>query len=581
MKTIDTAAFNNIWASLILDELVRLGVSQVCLAPGSRSTPLTLAAAQHQGLTCHSHFDERGLGFLALGLAKGSKAPVAIITTSGTAVANLYPAIVEAFQSGHCLVVLSGDRPPELIDCGANQAIDQQGIFADYAHKLELPPANSEQPAASLLTQIDRKLASAMSHPIKPLHINCQFREPFYPNVEQLAQRLSPELHPWLAPLEDHLSGVAPYSQYPSAQHTRPPSKAQLSEFGAGKGVIVVGELDASEKPESLVALAKRLGWPLLADAQSQLRQHPVAIANADMLLHSQPAQDLLGEAEHLLLVGGRLVSKRIQSLIGSHQWRSVWQTLPGPARLEPSHIAKHIWYLTPSQLAALPWSAASAHSGWADSLNDWSEQLEQHWQRQIDQGEFGEAQVVRSIAAQQWDHQDLFIGNSLPIRLFDQFAPLNDKTQALFTNRGASGIDGLLASACGIQRARKQPMTLIIGDVSQLHDLNSLALAKDAQAPLVIVIVNNDGGSIFNLLPVPSAELRERYYRLGHGLSFESAAAMFELPYQKCQDIESFNEGYQVALTGDSSCIIEVVVDSQQASDQIKTLAQQLQQGE
>ena len=186
MRTENTATLNLIWGALILEELARLGVQHVCMAPGSRSTPLTLAAAQQTKLQRHLHFDERGLGFMALGLAKASRAPVAIITTSGTAVANLYPAIVEAWLTHVPLIVLSGDRPPELLGCGANQAIVQPGIFANYATQVNLPTPDTHIAPQALLTTVDE----AVANQTRPVHINCMYREPLYPRSEEHTSEL-------------------------------------------------------------------------------------------------------------------------------------------------------------------------------------------------------------------------------------------------------------------------------------------------------------------------------------------------------------------------------------------------------
>ncbi|MDG6692552.1 2-succinyl-5-enolpyruvyl-6-hydroxy-3-cyclohexene-1-carboxylic-acid synthase, partial [Staphylococcus aureus] len=173
-----TSTFNRRWAGVILEALSRHGVRHLCIAPGSRSTPLTLAAAQHPAFTPHTHFDERGLGHLALGLAKASGEPVAVIVTSGTAVANLYPAVIEAGLTGEKLVVITADRPPELIDCGANQAIRQHTIFGSHpAATLDLPRPTPSIPAAWLISAIDEKMGALKAG---ALHINTPFAEPLY-----------------------------------------------------------------------------------------------------------------------------------------------------------------------------------------------------------------------------------------------------------------------------------------------------------------------------------------------------------------------------------------------------------------
>lgn len=565
MQINKTAELNLLWGTLILEELARLGAKHVCLAPGSRSTPLTLAAAKQTKLKQHLHFDERGLGFLALGLAKASKAPVAIITTSGTAVANLYPAIVEAWLTKVPLIVLSGDRPPELINCGANQAINQTGIFADYAVQLNLPTAELSIAPQVLLTSVDNALASTSG----PVHINCMYREPLYPS------QMSSDFTDYLASLGNWQHGHAPYSQYVTQPTQATPANDMLARFVHAKGVIVAGTLAPESDPEQLVLLAQKLGWPIVADAQSQLRQHSAVIGHIDQLLHQPKATALLRQAEKVLVFGGRLLSKRLMSFIDEQKWKEYWQVLPHQQRLDPHHNTKQVWLSELAHFCQLPWPRSS-QAQWALSLTQLNQTMEQLFEQQIDHGEFGEAAVVRHIS----QHcEQLFIGNSLPVRLYDMFAPISPAWPKVYTNRGASGIDGLLATACGISQHQDQATTLIIGDISQLHDLNSLAIAKQCQGPFIVVILNNDGGNIFNLLPVPDEKLRSDYYRLAHGLEFGYAAAMFGLPYNQVDDIDTFKAVYREASCYQGTSVIEVSVSQHQASEQIARLASWIKQ--
>lgn len=567
MRTENTATINLIWGALLLEELARLGVQHVCMAPGSRSTPLTLAAAQQTKLQRHMHFDERGLGFMALGLAKASATPVAIITTSGTAVANLYPAIVEAWLTHVPLILLTGDRPPELLDCGANQAIVQPGIFANYAKQVNLPTPDSHIAPQALLTTLDEALANQT----RPVHINCMYREPLYPS-ELNGTLLSPE-SAYLKPVQAWLAHSKPYTQYGQCSAESFPSEDAIMRFVHGKGVIVAGTLTPEQDPEQLIALSQKLGWPLLTDAQSQLRQHPGAIGNIDQLLQHPKARNLLQEADRVLLLGGRLLSKRLISYLAEQHWHSYWQVLPEHGRLDPSHNAKQIWHASAAQFAALNWYRSSS-ANWANTLVTYNDELHQLFTRNIDHGEFGEAQVVRAIASTRPGQQQLFIGNSLPIRLYDMYAPVSCDSAITYTNRGASGIDGLLATACGLAAHAGKPTTLVIGDLSQLHDLNSLAIARQLASPLVIVILNNDGGNIFNLLPVPNERVRSDYYRLSHGLEFGYAAAMFNLPYQQVDNLADFQASYHEALDAQGATMIEVNVSQHQASDQIAAIS-------
>lgn len=566
------AELNLLWGELILEELARLGVQHVCMAPGSRSTPLTLAAAKQNKLQQHLHFDERGLGFYAMGLAKASRAPVAVITTSGTAVANLFPAVVEAWLTQVPLIILSGDRPPELIGCGANQAIHQPDIYGQYALPVNLPTPDLSVAPQMLLTSVDEAICNQQA----PVHINCMFREPLYP--QDLNAPLTQELNHYLLPLQRWQSHDRPYSQYSHLMSGQLPSRDMLNRFAHGQGVIIAGTLDIAEQPALLTELAAKLGWPLLTDAQSQLRQHPAVIGNIDQLLQQPKAKALLERADRVLIFGGRLLSKRLIAYLEQQEWQSYWQVLPAQQRLDPGHKAKEVWLTPLAEFATLDWPRSSA-ANWALALVNANEQLHQLFRQQIDDGPFGEAQVVRAIAATQPGKQQLFIGNSLPVRLYDMFAPVTADAAQTYTNRGASGIDGLIATSCGVAAHQQRPTTLIIGDISALHDLNSLALARQAKGPLVLVILNNDGGSIFNILPVPDEQVRQRYYRLGHGLEFGYGSAMFGLPYNRVEDLQAFNDAYQEALAYHGASVIEVRISQTQASEQIAQLGQWVRQ--
>jgi len=563
MQIDKTAELNLLWGTLILEELSRLGIQHVCMAPGSRSTPLTLAAAKQSKLKQHLHFDERGLGFMALGLAKASQAPVAIITTSGTAVANLYPAIIEAWLTQVPLIVLSGDRPPELIDCGANQAIIQPAIFAQYAKQINLPTPDIAIRPEALLTILDE----AISNQSQPVHINCMYREPLYPAT------MSANFTQYLSTLGHWQHTTPPFTQYGKPSLHSLPTQDALARFVHGKGVIIAGTLSPEESPESLIQLSQKLGWPLLTDAQSQLRQHSGVIGHIDQLLHQPKAKALLAQAESVLVFGGRLLSKRLINYLSEHKWKRYWQVLPQQMRLDPSHSAKQVWHSSVSAFASQTWPRSS-DANWALQLTRFNDGLETLFQQQIDNAEFGEAMVVRAIAKALNRQSQLFIGNSLPVRLYDMYAPITPDSPRTYTNRGASGIDGLLASACGVAKHEGKATTLLIGDISQLHDLNSLAIARTIESPLVIVILNNDGGNIFNLLPVPDEQLRSDYYRLAHGLEFGYGAAMFGLAYNRVDDIEGFNEAYQDAIGYQGASVIEVSISQHQASEQIATIA-------
>ena len=559
------ATFNHVWASLLLEELYRWGLREVVVAPGSRSTPLTMAASEHAGLRCHTHFDERGLGFMALGLARGAQQPVAVITTSGTAVANLYPAVVEAALLGVPLVILSADRPIELLDNGSNQAIDQRDIFARHtvAHH-DLPTPSREIPAAYLLSTIDQTMARQHRLP-GPVHFNCRYREPLYPSAPPVAAS------DYLAPLSRWQHSAAPWSAWQTAPAALP--VAWPAAFTRQRGVIVVGRIDDPQQAAPIAALAEQLGWPLLADLQSQLYGDPRHLVHMDLALQDPQVSAELGRANVLLQFGGRLISKRLTQMIASHPWQQAWLVDPLPQRLDPDFTLTQRLVCTPAEaIATLP--AGPAQPPWHTLAR-----LQQRTRQGIERytAEFSELGVCHQVA--QLARGALFVGNSLPARLMNMLGSTRSTPLRVMANRGASGIDGLLATAYGLACTTHEPTTVILGDTSALHDLNSLALLARAKAPLVVVVLNNDGGSIFHMLPVPDeGDLLERYYRQPHGLAFEHAARMFHLNYAAPTTLAAFCEAYTQALEAGVT-LIEVTVPHQQATGALQALGAWLQE--
>ena len=557
------ATFNHVWSSLLLEELFRLGVRDIALAPGSRSAPLTMAAAAHQGFRRHLHFDERGLGFMALGLAKGSNRPVAVIMTSGTAVANLWPAVAEAQLTGVPLIILSADRPHELIDNGANQAIDQQGIFGRYpVYQQNLPSPTPTIPAAFVLSSVDQALAKQALTP-GVVHFNCMYPEPLYPGEHYQ------DFSDYLAPLGDWLGSHKPWSPWQQSEATCPP-QPEWREWQHKRGVIVAGRITDPAQAQAVAALAEQLGWPLLADLQSQIRFDSRNLIHMDLALNDPEFVAELGRAEVLLQFGARLVSKRLGQFIKHHSWQDYWLVDPQPARLDPDYRLRNRLLCSASAFAAAhPVTTQAPWHTLAELQHNASQQIAaacEHF------SELGVCHRLNSLIEGQ-----LFVGNSMPARLMDMLGDTGKGPSRVMTNRGASGIDGLIATAYGfaqsIEPGSDEPTTLLLGDLSALHDLNSLALLSKASRPLVVILLNNDGGSIFRMLPVPTeGELLESYYRLPHGLGFEHAAAMFGLAYRAPTTLPEFERDYRAALQHGVT-LIEIRVPSEQVADDLKAL--------
>lgn len=539
---------------------MRLGVQHVCIAPGSRSTPLTLAAAKLTQLTIHTHFDERGLGFLALGLAKATQSPVAVIVTSGTAVANLLPAVAETGLTGEKLVLLTSDRPAELIQCGANQAIRQHGIFSDHVnHFLDVPSPSLDISPNWLLCAIDDVMQQQQLRG-GSVHFNCHYPEPLYGDDVDFSDYLLPVAE-WM---QDHTPHCQHQALLSSATATIDP--VQWQALCTQKGVIVAGRLAANEL-YAVQQLATALGWPLLVDPQAGGSSD---FAGFDGWLQNAACQHHLQQAQVLLQFGGRLVSKRLLQLIGSQTWQSFLLIDPLAGRLDPNHRRSQriqanieVW-----AHAALALTTESLHSQWALPLVAAS-------QRYFDivtahSTHFSElglaAQVMNWIAPS----TELFLGNSMIVRLLDMCAQL--PSTATFANRGASGIDGLIATTAGVQRARKAPLVCLIGDTSLLYDLNSLSLLNQHQYPIVIIVTNNDGGGIFDMLPVPDQQ-KDDFYRMPHGFEFSHAAAMFGLHYCAPTSLIAAETAIRKGQLQAGTTLVEIKTPAGEAGEMLKVL--------
>lgn len=572
---------NSIWSAALIEELWRLGVRHCCIAPGSRSAPLAFALAAHDDMNHHIHFDERGLGFFALGVAKATGEPVALITTSGTAVANLFPAVVEAYQSSVPLIVISADRPPELIDCGANQAIDQLGIFGTYTGaRLDLPTPDLGISLRWLLSSIDQAFARSCARGL-PLHVNCMFREPLYPH--QPDSTSSQDNNAYWSTVQKWISSTKPYTEYRLTEGTLLPDKRQWQSFTKGNGLIVVGRVPVGTSISAIVALSQRLGWPVLADVQSQLHGHPAVVRHAELLLASESGRNLYQQADRILQIGGYLTSKRLDQFIADQDWRVCWMIDPAPRRVDTGlqqdmRLVGDIGVICQELLSAS--ESLRPCQEWLAAFHQLAGRVSQqlsHPRTTLDEQWLGSA-LAGLIPAD----TTLFLGNSLPIRMVQMFS--TDPLPRVYANRGASGIDGLIATAAGCAAGNQQPIVLLIGDISFLHDLNSLQLARQSKAPMVIILVNNDGGGIFHVTTKgcrgEALQVANDYFVTPHGLNAHYAAALFGISYCAPESVEAFTKAFSQALAQTGCALIEVITPSgrgaaciEQAVNRVKAL--------
>ncbi|AKH64666.1 MULTISPECIES: 2-succinyl-5-enolpyruvyl-6-hydroxy-3-cyclohexene-1-carboxylic-acid synthase [Photorhabdus] len=551
------SAFNRRWAELLLEALTRHGLRHVCIAPGSRSTPLTVAAAENNKLICHTHFDERGLGHLALGLAKASKKPVGIIVTSGTAVANLYPSLIEAGLTGERMVFLTADRPPELIDCGANQAIHQQDIFASHpSQTISLPRPTDDIAASWLVSVIDNGMAN-LQH--GALHINCPFAEPLYGNEE-------PSYYEWQQQLGNWWKSNKPWLSQPAIC-----AVAEVPDWRywqRKQGVVLAGRISA-EEGIYVAEWAKTLGWPLIGNALSQTGQ---PLPCADLWLDNPHAQAILAQAQLVVQFGSSLMGKRLLQWQAKCQPEEFWIIDPIPGRLDPAnHRGRKLTCNIADWLLAHP---AQSRTSWAEELIIWSEKAVNCVRTEL-AGKFSEAAVAYQLDELLPEYGQLFVGNSLIVRLIDALGQL-PAGYPVYSNRGASGIDGLISTAAGVQRATAKPTLAIIGDLSTLYDLNGLALLRHPSAPTVLIVVNNNGGQIFSLLPTPEEE-RQRFYCMPQHVNFDHAAAMFGLNYACPQSWAELRQCTEQAWQQNETTLIELKVPGREGAECLQQLLKQV----
>ncbi len=568
MTPSDTPRANRLWATLIVEELVRSGVDFFCVAPGSRSTPLVAALAANERARSLVHFDERGTAFAALGYARAAGRPAAWITTSGTAVANGLPAVVEAATDGVPMILLTADRPPELRQTGANQTIDQPDIFGDYVRwRFDLPAPEEAVDPAMVLTTVDQAVYRARRAPSGPVHLNLMFREPFIPAdpTEEL-----PAPARWK-------KNNAPYTHYAA---TRP--AVNLDEVGrlwetlrpVERGLVVAGRLPSRKQGEAALRLAESIGWPLLPDVGSQIRlgaRSENLVPYYDALLASERFKEAHAP-EAVLHLGGRPLSKRLEQFLAQSGPDPYVVARENPFRLDPGHRVTHsvetgVLELC-AALAEIAGGDARADYSWAKSWREASKKVDSYLDRAFEGIEqLNEPFVARLISRHLPAGHALVVASSMPIRDLDTYAAPDGAPAPLAANRGASGIDGTVATAAGFARGSDRPVTLLIGDLALLHDLNSLAMLRDL--PVVVVVLNNDGGAIFSFLPVARhEEFFEPYFGTPQGVSFEGAAKMFGLAYDLPRTAGDLAESYRVASTRNRPTLIEVKTDRKENTE-------------
>lgn len=505
----------------LVDELAVRGLSEACISPGSRSTPLALTIARHPSIRRWIHHDERSAGFFALGIGRTTGSPAAVVTTSGTAAAELYPAVVEARFGRVPMVLLTADRPPRLRGTGANQTIDQVNLYGPNAKLfIDVPPADAVEPADAA-SFVSEAWEAALASPAGPVHLNIAFDEP-----------LTPE-------------GAIPRGGSPApatpVRAVRGPARTDVDVLtgllSEPHGVIVAGPLTDLSLVEPLTALAAATGWPILADPLSGLR------AGAHDRTHVIGYADALAQAGWLdraapraaIRFGPVPTSKAINAWLAAHPdcGYAVVDTTGWP---DPGGTAKVIT-ADPGTTAGTLAAARAFESRDAAWLAAWRTADSAVGSALEALPGFSELTVVDTVLRSIPEPATVWIASSMPIRQVDLVLGSTERRLRMLGNRGASGIDGFISSALGSAVATGAPTVAITGDLSLLYDLSGLVWAARHDPPLTIIVINNDGGGIFSLLPQAGLPEFEELFATPHGLDFEGFARWLGIAYSRIDE--------------------------------------------
>lgn len=562
---------NTLWARAFVDELARAGLREAVVAPGSRSAPLVLALARDSRIRSRVHLDERSAAYFALGVGKATGHPAAVVTTSGTAVANLLPAVVEASQSGVPLIVLTADRPHRLRGADANQTIDQVGIFGTYPRAFhEMAPPTADGPALRYVRSVAcRAYLAATGAEAGPVHVN----------------------FPLDKPLEPAEPDEALTSAHPLATGGRPDGRAftetvaaprvvtdealdgLLGEIDASRGVLVSGPSErAADLGREVARLAAATGFPLLADPLSGARFGPAGgahvVAAYDFFLRDHAVCEALTPSV-IVRVGASPTSAALQRWLFRHdgvehvvvdeggRWKDHGALATRYVVADPVDVLRRMTsrWIDPSgpdvalERAELAWSET-----WHRADAAAREAMAGH--------DCPEGRVAAAVVEALPDGAALFVSSSMPVRDVDAFAHPRATDVAVFANRGASGIDGVVSSAFGVASQREGPTVCLLGDLAFFHDRNGLLWSRESDAAVVFVLVDNDGGGIFHMLSIAEHEPDfTRFFATPHGVEPGPAAAAHGVAYRDVATMD-LAEAVAEALEEKQTVLLHVRTD-------------------
>lgn len=554
---------NTLWASILVETLQRLGLTTAVICPGSRSTPLAIAFARHDKVEAISVLDERSAGFFALGIARQKAQPAVIVCTSGTAGANFYPAVIEARESRVPLLVLTADRPPELRDCHSGQTIDQVKLYGHYPNwQTELATPSLEMGMLAYLRQTVIHAWERSLFPVPgPVHLNIPFRDPLAPLPQPEAGALMSQFQP-----EDFFAGCGGGEEF--GQEISGCSYASIAPNGSPvkrsvfsreltalqqwqqceRGIIIAGIAQPQQPQEYCQAIAhlcKSLGWPVLAEGLSPVRNYaqlnPYLISTYDLILRSRQLAQQLKPAV-AIQVGDLPTSKELRTWLESTQPRR-WAIDPSYENLDPLHGKTTHLRLSAVEMGLGALQNRKVGFACSEYLQLWYD-AEAKVRAAVDgtmaaMEEIIEPKVAWLLSQVLPPATPVFIANSMPVRDVEFFwAPNNSGIQPYF-NRGANGIDGTLSTALGVAH-RNQSSVMLTGDLALLHDTNGFLLRNKFVGHLTIIVINNNGGGIFEMLPIAEFEPPfEEFFAAPQDIDFSQLCCTYNVEYKSIDSWE------------------------------------------
>lgn len=556
-----------LWASLIINEFIQNKITQFYVSPGMRNAPLIAAIEHskkfHPEINMHICIDERAASYRALGFSKSTGKASVLICTSGTAMANYFPAIIESKKSNIPLIIVSADRPSELTYCDDNQTIDQTKMYHRYVQgELNLGTPSLEISPLALTSSLSNLIHKAFYPQNGPVHFNAPFREP----LEATKIDIPAEYLNLANVIINNPSASTDYLELETRLTDNALNKIADIINQSKSGLLVIGSLSPYDDLAEVRSLIRKLNWPTYLDVSSCLKfEYNLNDNTLPTFDHPEVQSELNNNPpETVFHIGGRLTSKHYYSFLKANPKIKLITLNKNIEKEDPSHHTKY--RLNASINPTLKDLNPLIHQ----SLNDYKINLNfEAFTHQkinlIENGPLSFPKISKTILDNIDNHAILYLGNSTAVRSFDSyFSYTNKKSLTIATNRGVSGIEGMLASTVGLIDGLKKTAYLIIGDISFLHDLNSIYFLKELKTPVKIILINNFSGGIFTLLPIDKEKDVIKHVSSPHQITFEKIAGLCDIHYSRIKNANDLKNTIDQIANSNKHEFVEILVDNE-----------------